>query len=294
MNKEIFPDFIGIGAMRSGTSWLAKNLMMHPGIWIPKIKELHYFDRSREYFSPSYLASDSIIDRIIRKEEGQWRIRFIKRTLLYISKLDLKEVKWGFRYFLKKPCETWYFSLFNDGFGKVKGEITPAYAILKKEDVRHIYNILPSLKIIYILRNPIERSWSHYSKGNRTGNESIEEIKKHLNFEGIDYRNNYLNTINTWTRVFPENQILICFFDEIKSDPNNLLNRILNFLEIEYTEQFKFPMINKKINVSKKIKMPDEIKFYLTEKYKDQILGINKMFGGYTDEWVKDLETTLN
>mgnify|MGYP000274123449 CR=1 FL=1 len=39
------PDFIGIGAMRSGTSWLGKQLKQHPGIWTASPKELHFFDR---------------------------------------------------------------------------------------------------------------------------------------------------------------------------------------------------------------------------------------------------------
>ena len=41
----MFPDFIGIGAQKAGTTWLDRNLRAHPQIWMPERKELHYFDR---------------------------------------------------------------------------------------------------------------------------------------------------------------------------------------------------------------------------------------------------------
>ena len=39
-----YPDFIGIGAQKAGTTWLSHNLQRHPEIWMPGIKELHYFN----------------------------------------------------------------------------------------------------------------------------------------------------------------------------------------------------------------------------------------------------------
>jgi hypothetical protein len=38
-------DFIGIGAAKCGTTWLAAMLMQHPDIFIPSHKEIHYFNR---------------------------------------------------------------------------------------------------------------------------------------------------------------------------------------------------------------------------------------------------------
>ena len=40
----MYPDFIGIGAQKAGTTWLARNLQAHPEIHMPR-KEVHYFDR---------------------------------------------------------------------------------------------------------------------------------------------------------------------------------------------------------------------------------------------------------
>ncbi|MEM7100809.1 MAG: sulfotransferase domain-containing protein [Pseudomonadota bacterium] len=44
----MLPNFLIIGAPRSGTTWLAMNLREHPEIFMPRIKEVHYFDRHFE------------------------------------------------------------------------------------------------------------------------------------------------------------------------------------------------------------------------------------------------------
>lgn len=36
--------FMCIGAQKSGTTWLHRQLRNHPQIWLPPVKELHYFD----------------------------------------------------------------------------------------------------------------------------------------------------------------------------------------------------------------------------------------------------------
>ena len=43
-NGACLPDFIGIGAQKAGTTWLGHNLQLHPDVWMPRNRELHYFD----------------------------------------------------------------------------------------------------------------------------------------------------------------------------------------------------------------------------------------------------------
>ena len=40
-----FPDFLGIGANRGGSSWLYRVLAHHADVWLPPVKEIHHFDR---------------------------------------------------------------------------------------------------------------------------------------------------------------------------------------------------------------------------------------------------------
>jgi hypothetical protein len=40
----LYPDFLGIGAQKAGTTWLGRNLQAHPEVWMPRMKEVHYFE----------------------------------------------------------------------------------------------------------------------------------------------------------------------------------------------------------------------------------------------------------
>jgi len=40
----MFPEFLCIGAEKAGTTWLYEMLKAHPSVWMPPIKEIHYFD----------------------------------------------------------------------------------------------------------------------------------------------------------------------------------------------------------------------------------------------------------
>jgi len=95
----MLPNFLIIGAPRSGTTWLAKNLMEHSQVFVPRCKEVHFFDRHYEegidwysrYFrnvsseisigegTPAYLSVPSVAPRI-RKELGDIRLIAILRN----------------------------------------------------------------------------------------------------------------------------------------------------------------------------------------------------------------------
>ena len=110
ITKEIrnhFPDFLGIGAQKAGTTWLYENLRRHPQMYLPNTKEIHYFDW---YF--------------------------------------YKSIHWYCKHFMAVEKN------------KLKGEITPCYSTLSENKIKLIHKINPQLKIILILRNPIERAWS--------------------------------------------------------------------------------------------------------------------------------------
>ena len=76
-NKIRFPDFLGIGAARTGSTWLYHNLIIQSGIWLPPNKELHYFDRNIKYPSPSFLHDSSFWKRLIGREAHNRQFRQI-------------------------------------------------------------------------------------------------------------------------------------------------------------------------------------------------------------------------
>jgi hypothetical protein len=45
MDDGLLPDFLGIGAVKAGTTWLHRNLYQHPALYLPAVKPVRYFDR---------------------------------------------------------------------------------------------------------------------------------------------------------------------------------------------------------------------------------------------------------
>ena len=269
-------DFIGIGAQKSATSWLYKMLKQHPDLWVPPRKELHYFDRSLKYASPSFLATDKYIDRIDGLDAHNMLFKEkMKQELLDIKSVDIVKREWFKKYFQSNYDDRWYKSLFEEGKGRIKGEITPAYSILSQEDILHIKNLFPKLKVIFIMRDPVERAWSQIrffmdrKKLNDTA--SFEELIKFIESPNLSSRGDYVRTLNNWNTYF-HNELFIGCYEDIKSDPIHFLNQIFIFLGVKpLATQLKG--IYKKVNISDTTvtQMDAQLKEYLVGKYMPQI-----------------------
>src|SRR5215207_5202714 len=152
--EKRFPDFIGIGAQKAGTTWLHRNLQAHPEIWMPKEKELHYFDEKIK-------QRGWVFSRLLGKRptDKRWRRQLGSRFKQASKERSRQNAAWDLRYFFGRPDDGWYASLFEQGRGKVAGEATPDYAILDEEAIAHVHGLMPDAKIIFMMRNPIERPW---------------------------------------------------------------------------------------------------------------------------------------
>ena len=218
MRAMMGPDFVGVGAPRSGTSWLYEVLRRHPALWLPPVKELHYFDepvRSKRYFS--YLR--------MRLIAGLW----IRHPL---SRFDLS-------YFLGRRSDAWYCALFAPARrrGLRTGEITPAYSILDETALQSLKALSPNVKLIYIMRDPVMRSWSAVMKLQRkrggAGVPSGEEAMHYARTEGVWKRSSYLDSIERFERVFRRDQIFYGFFEHLAADPTTFVTGLLEFLGVE-------------------------------------------------------------
>lgn len=244
-----FPDFLGIGAQKSGTTWLYKNLRKHPQLYIPKIKEIHYFNW---YF--------------------------------------YKSINWYCKYF-KDAKKT-----------QVTGEINPGYSDLSDRKIKFIHKMNPNLKIILLLRNPIERAWSqavmNLVKTKKTKKANIpiidlfsiikratstrkkefnliknEEFIAHFNHPRSIEKGNYLKIIKKWRKYFPNNQIFIGDYNQLKNSPDKLLNEIFDFLGTKQVTEWNNYLLHSKINSTKKerTRIPDELYKYLARIYNNDL-----------------------
>jgi Sulfotransferase domain. len=230
------PHFIGIGAQHAGTSWLHECLKKHPQLWLPPEKELHYFDRSPKYPSPSHLAPDQPLLRFLGNDAGNKLFKLRVKAVVKDNLNNPDVLSWYLKYFLLPASDQWYLSLFERGRGKIAGECSPSYAMLELEDVQKIGRLLPNIKVIFILRNPIDRTWSQFRHRIRLRqidpNISLKEFKEWTDLPSVASRSNYLKTLSIWSSVFKEEQIYIGFYDQISSEPQKFLAGVLDFLGV--------------------------------------------------------------
>ena len=159
----------------------------------------------------------------------------------------------------------WYRSMFPTKFLKKKiakkfgkcltYDVTPAY-IRKPWVARRIKELFPEIKLIVLLRNPVDKAYSHYHSSIKSGvqkysfEEMVEEdIKTFQKFENTnsiiddEYFRNYIEKsqlgrglyaqqLKIWFELFDPKQILILTSEELSTETNKAMNKIFQFLDL--------------------------------------------------------------
>jgi hypothetical protein len=185
--------------------------------------------------------------------------------------------------------DSWYVNLFSQARSdQVCGEITPDYAILNPEDIARIHETNPNIRLILMIRDPIERAWSglrhNVAKKNFADWNSETEILSWVKRPDVAMRGDYERIVDNYLKVFDSSQLLIGFYDAISKDPLGLMNAITSFLGIKPLPGDTTDL-SKRIAVSPLIEMPDTVRDYLTEQYMPMIARASKRFGSYASYW---------
>jgi hypothetical protein len=277
------PDFIGIGAQKAGTTWLHRNLRVHPEIFMPR-KEVHYFDRKINDRS-------NALSRLLGKRpaDQQWR-RQTKHWLgLHARTLSLSDLLWDLKYYMRTYDDDWYASVFEPSRGRVTGEITPAYSALEPDVVSRVHGLAPEAKIIFMMRNPIERLWSQavmsFDKVEKGSAGSVSEKRLLWRIERDSYKSltDYLRTLDTWLQFYSEERIFVGFLEDVHFFPKELLQAVYAFLGVD--PSFSPPEPEKKVHVRSEDSMPSGVAVQLARDYRQQIERLEERFGGYASFW---------
>src|SRR5918997_4260867 len=249
---------------------------------MPKEKELHYFDEKTKNKS-------SLVDRLRgeRAMDQRWRRQVKRQVGRYRQNFKPRDVAWDLNYFLRPYNDGWYASLFRQGRGKVTGEATPDYSIVGRDAVAHVREIMPGAKIIFMMRNPIERAWSQVLMDLRDQPNADDMLKGDLRrFANKRSRmlTDYLRTLENWGSFFPEEQIFVGFLEDVHFYPNRLLRRLYEFLGVE-TNTKKYRVIKRKIHSRDVETMPTRAATHLAGIYLEDAGRLEERFGGYASFW---------
>ena len=200
----------------------------------------------------------------------------------------------------------WYEKQFNSSNENQShiGEVDPSY-ILKKEYMQRIREYSSdNLKFIFILRKPLERSYSQYLMSKLRGYENLpfaqalnKENERLLNddnnFSLINHsyilRSNYKKHIESFRTVFPKSDVLFLKFDDIlkANSRKKMLIKIVDFLEV----QCNIEHIN--IDLEENLASEPRSKVFQNILYKDYLL--KKMFKRlFTDRVAAKIKNILS
>jgi len=146
--------FFGVGAQKSGTSWLYDYLRDHPQVFMNEVKELDYWslvDTPQKYARIQMLSMNAA--QHLDPKDGPPIEKRSGRYERALSCMALASAIGG-----RIP----YQALFEARSAEHKawGEISPSYGLLDTETYRRMNALDPDARFIYIMRDPVLRYWS--------------------------------------------------------------------------------------------------------------------------------------
>lgn len=204
----MLPNFIIAGASRSGTTSLYNYLYKHPDIYLSRLKEPLFFEYVNKV--PSY--------------EGP----YARKPDDYGIILTIEDY------------EDLFAGVTNES---AIGEGSTGY-LYSDEAVSNIKMMIPHCKIILILRDPLERTFSHYRQLVMLGYEELsfddalamQKERKGKNWSDVyQYVDNsfYYDRVKRYLDTFGKKQVRIYLFDDLINDPLTVVKDIFLFIGVD-------------------------------------------------------------
>ncbi|MBY0231924.1 MAG: sulfotransferase domain-containing protein, partial [Gemmataceae bacterium] len=139
----------------------------------------------------------------------------------------------------------WYLDHFAGAGGRLKGEASPSYALLPPERIRLLRDLVPDVKLVFLVREPVGRAWSHarhtfrYCEAGFAGRTlSLEEMAEEDWLAGFRHpwlaaNDDCLGQLERWLGVFPREQVFLGFFEDLVRRPEGLLRDVFAFLGVD-------------------------------------------------------------
>lgn len=184
-----------------------------------------------------------------------------------------------------------YARYFEASGGKVKGEITPSYAALPPSRIRYIRSIMPETKLIFMIRNPIDRAWSQalmnlVVHGKQALNDiSDETFLEHFRHERSIIRGDYNRILKQWLAVFPEEQMLVALFKDIRERPTKLLTQVFDHIGVSRDVDWSTFPCTEVVHSGVGVPLPDRFRAELERIYAREIEQLVERFGPRIAHW---------
>lgn len=200
------PGFFVVGAPKAGTTSLYGYLRLHPEVYLPDTKELHYFSH-RELLARDKGPGDNGAVQDICCSMDEYRRHYSS------NKAD-----------------------------KLAGDISPSY-LFYYEIAEEISSACQNSKIIIMLRNPAEKAYSQYCHLVRSGRETLsfrdgldrESDRVRAGWNDMWYYvsgSRYLNGVKKYIDVFGRDNVKIIYFEDFRNNTSVVMREVCDFLGI--------------------------------------------------------------
>jgi len=279
------PDFICIGAQKAGTRWLFDQLAFHPDFWMPPIKELHYLNGSKRF--------QRFAEPLLEAAERNLRAANRRRAKRMERPLAPEDIDWlKARIWLhKRPVDLdLYARLFDLRGTRLSGDICPPYAILPDDEAAAVRSRFPEARIVYLVRDPVDRFWSQYCmilrRHPEAAPESLATVRDFVARSTGDAHSAMGAVIRRWRRGADDPRFGLYFFDDLKTGAADLRRRLVGFLggDPEKGGDVIPPDHNRKARQAK-IAMSPEVRDFLVERFAGEIRQAAAELGGPAVAW---------
>jgi len=186
---------------------------------------------------------------------------------------SIKEVQYFSKFY--DQGEDWYLAYFplelRGGAARLRAGTRPAVGEASATYLFHpraperVHNFDPRMRLIAVLRDPVDRAYSHYQMEHRWGREQLSfedaldreealapELERMVaepgyeSQEAIDCsyvaRGRYAEQLERWLERFPREQLLILTSDELLADPGRSMETVARFLGVPARRATSYPL----------------------------------------------------
>ncbi|MFY0632374.1 MAG: sulfotransferase [Vannielia sp.] len=287
----------GIGAPKTGTSWLYSFLDAHPQCHMPVAKELHYWD-TVEGMNPDW-QKDFVVaqitrlrDRIDRIEAGEeeGRLPRLRRRLKQME-------RWLAVLVIGARDPRAYLDLLYDGVGEARlvADITPAYCLLPQKRLQVMAEVVPETRFLFLMRDPVDRYWSQCrfmagkraerGKGGDPESAARQLLDRALRGENADIaqRGDYAAVLAKLEGL-PRNQVMCGFYENLFKAGS--VRSLCDFLGIDRVKA----ELKEKINAGPEVDLDEGRRSALQRMLAPQYAAVAEKMGALPEEWQRNME----
>jgi len=191
----------------------------------------------------------------------------------------------------------WYESMF-DRTCPVRGDFSPNYSKHPKFKgvAERMNSILPDAKLIYMVREPVDRMVSQYIHQVDAGRETRSFARALQDFEGNHYidLSRYYYQLSKFLEHYPENRILVLSLEALSADPEPQLSRVADFLGTHRPHDWSQRQTTRRYNTSKQKLRPNRMGLFLNTHAKSLYRNLRKHVGFLVGRPLEKPKVSLN